>query len=188
MRPVGAHKGGDLDPIDHAIRAGGGLGLGSYRINAGIGAASARQLLDALINILVLEIDHGGTSFAGHCHALGHGINGDHALGAEQKGASNGKLADRAAAPDGDRIALLDVAEIGRHVTGRENIGQEQRLIVGHAVGNFNRTDISVGHTQILGLAAGKPTKIVGIAEQTCGRMAPELLNILGVGVRALAT
>ena len=51
---------------------------------------------------------------------LGHRIDGDDALGAEQEGAADRELADRAAAPDRDRLAAFDVAEVRRHVAGRE--------------------------------------------------------------------
>jgi hypothetical protein len=32
--------------------------------------------------------------------------------------------------PDGNRVARLDVAEVRRHVAGRENIGEEEHLDV----------------------------------------------------------
>ena len=51
----------------------------------------------------------------------------DHALGPEQEGAADGELPDRAAAPDGDRVARLDVAVLGGHVAGREDVGEEER-------------------------------------------------------------
>ena len=48
-------------------------------------------------------------------------------LGAEHVGAADGELADRAAAPDGDGVAGLDVAVLGGHVAGGEDVGEEER-------------------------------------------------------------
>ena len=41
--------------------------------------------------------------------------------------------ADRAAAEYRDRLAAFDVAELGAHVAGREDVGQEQHLLVAQA-------------------------------------------------------
>ena len=42
--------------------------------------------------------------------------------------------ADRAAAPDGHRVAGLDLGVLRGHVAGREDVGEEQHLLVGQAV------------------------------------------------------
>ena len=48
------------------------------------------------------------------------------------------ELADRAGAPDGDHLAGLDVAHLRAHVAGREDVGEEQHLLVGEAVGTLS--------------------------------------------------
>ena len=51
-------------------------------------------------------------------------------FGAQQEGALNRKLPDRAAAPDGNRLAALQIAKIRGHIAGWKYIGQEQSLFV----------------------------------------------------------
>ena len=65
--------------------------------------------------------------------ALGDVVDGDHLVRAEHVGAADGELPDRAAAPDGDDVAGQDVAVLGRHVAGGEDVGQEDDLLVGQA-------------------------------------------------------
>ena len=187
VRPVGAHEGRDLDPVPTGVEARGRLGLGADRVDARIGAAALRQLHDAVVNILLHEIDRLGAGFARERKALGHGIDGENASGAEQEGAADRELPDRAAAPDRDRLAAFQVAEIRRHVAGREDVGQEKDLLVAQAVGNLDRTDIGVGHPQIFGLAAGVAAEKMRVTEQAGGRIAPELRGIFMIGVGALA-
>ena len=46
-----------------------------------------------------------------HFHALGHRVDGDDAPGSEQEGAAARELSHGAAAPDGNRVAILDVQD-----------------------------------------------------------------------------
>ena len=43
---------------------------------------------------------------------LGDRVDGDDPLGAEEESAFDGELADRPAAPDGNRVAWSDIAEV----------------------------------------------------------------------------
>jgi hypothetical protein len=45
-------------------------------------------------------------------------------------------------AEDGDRLAALDVAELGAHVARREDVRQEQDLLVGEVVLDLDRADV----------------------------------------------
>jgi hypothetical protein len=60
MRTIRAHEGRYLDAVNHGIRACLGLGFGPDRIDAGIGAATLREFLDALLNIFLHEIQSDG--------------------------------------------------------------------------------------------------------------------------------
>ena len=84
-----------------------------------------------------------------------NGVDRDHTLGTEQKRALDGELADGTAAPDRDRLAAFEIAEIGGHVAGRKDVRQEQHLLVAQSRRDLDGADIGVGHAQILGLAAG---------------------------------
>ena len=125
VRPVGAHEGGCLDPVPTGVKARGRLCLGADRVDARIGATALRQLHDPVVNILLHEIDRLCAVFAGEREALGHGIDGKNASCPKEEGAPDRELPDRAAAPDRDRLAAFQVAEIRRHVAGRKNVRQK---------------------------------------------------------------
>ena len=111
----------------------------------------------------------------------------DHALGAQQEGALDRKQPDRAAAPDRDRVAGLDVAHLRAHVAGRQDVGEEQHLLVGEAVLDLERPDIGKRHARELGLPAGEAAGEVRIAERPRCRMPQCLLGQGGVRIRVLA-
>jgi hypothetical protein len=84
---------------------------------------------------------------------------------AEQEGAADGKLSDRATSPYRDGVAGLDVAKHRRHVAGRKDIGQKQYLFVSQAVRNFERAEVGEGHPQIFGLTAGIAAEKMRVSE-----------------------
>ena len=81
----------------------------------------------------------------------------------------------------------FQVAEIGSHEAGREDIREEQDLLVAESLRHLDRADVGIGHAEVFGLAAGIAAQHVGIAEQAGRRMPPELLGHLVIGVGALA-
>jgi len=125
----------------------------------------------------LLEIDDVGAGGLGHFQAAGPVIDGDDALGAQEEATLDAELAHRAQAPDGDRVALLDVAVLGRLVGRREDVGEEQDLFVVEAVGDLDRTDIAERDADILRLAPGVTAHHVRIAEQARSGVAVERLH-----------
>ena len=105
----------------------------------------------------------------------------------EQEGALDRELSDGTAAPDRDRLAALQIAEIGGHEARGEDIRQEEDLFVAQALRHLDRADVGIGHAEVLGLAAGVAAQHMGIAEQARRGVAPELLGHLVIGVGALA-
>jgi threonine dehydrogenase-like Zn-dependent dehydrogenase len=61
----------------------------------------------------------------GHLQAVGEAVNRDDPLSSEEPGAGDGELSHRPAAPDGDDLAAPDVAHLGAHVPGREDVREE---------------------------------------------------------------
>src|SRR4051812_30060034 len=116
MRPVGAHEGRDLYAVDDGIKTGIGAGLGANRVDAGVRTPTTGQVLNALVNVLLHEVEHLGAGSFGHGHTIRDGFDGDDATSTQEEGAADGKLADWPAAPYRDRVAVLDVAELGPHV------------------------------------------------------------------------
>src|SRR5207302_5135080 len=62
---------------------------------------------------------------------------GEDAPRAEVLESGNGQLSDGAAAKDGDGVAGLDAGQLGAEVRGREDVREEDRLLVGHLVGKL---------------------------------------------------
>ena len=89
--------------------------------------------------------------------AFRNGVDSNHAFRAEQEGRLDGEETDGAAAEDGDRLALLDVAVLRRHVACGKDIRQEEHLLVREAVRDLDRADVGIRHAQVLRLTAGKP-------------------------------
>ena len=59
----------------------------------------------------------------------------------------------------------LDLGVLRRHPAGRQDVGEEQHLVVLEMVGNDDRPDVGIGHADIFGLPAGIAAGEVRIAE-----------------------
>ena len=118
---------------------------------------------------------------------FGEAIDRDDALGAEQVRALDRELTDRAAAPDGDRVARLDLAVVGRHVAGREDVREKEDLLVGQRVRHLQRPDVGKRHARVFRLAAGIAAVHVRVAEQTRRGIAVQLLGHPGIRIRVVA-
>ena len=90
--------------------------------------------LSRSITLSVSKLIGDGAAGLGHAEPLGHAVDGDHLLGAEQDGAADRHLADGTGAPDRDRVGRLDVALDGPLPAGREDVAEEEHLLVREAV------------------------------------------------------
>ena len=148
----------DLDPVEHGVGARSGIRLGADRVD-GIGTAAMGEVLDAVVDVFLHEIDGDGARLFGERQASRDGIDGDDALGAEQEGTADRRIAQPGQQTEHhDGFATLDVTEFGAHVAGGEDVRQEQNLFIRQAVGDLDGADIGVGDTEIFGLAAGIAT------------------------------
>ena len=135
-----------------------GLGLGADGIDAGIRAAALGQLHDALVDVLFHEID--GVGRAGRLGparcAPARFRSAMTRAGAQQRRRFGWRIARPGQQP---QIAIVSPPLMSqnsaRHVAGRENVGEEQHLLVAEPVRHLDRPDIGVRHPQIFGLAAG---------------------------------
>jgi hypothetical protein len=114
-------------------------------------------------------------------------VERDHPFRAQHVRAADGELSDRSATPHRDNIAALDVAILRGHESGREDVREEQCLVVAQAFGNFHGTDIGERHAHILRLPAGKPAEEVRVTEQPGGALPVNLLRHLRVRVAVVA-
>jgi hypothetical protein len=109
MQPVRSQESRDLDavPTESALAK----VFGSVP-TASMQASAPRQLLDALVDVLLAEIERFGSSAPRERQALSDRVDRDDAFRAEEEGAADRELPDRPVAPDRDRIAFLNVAEL----------------------------------------------------------------------------
>src|SRR5437660_1751367 len=85
------------------------------------------------------------------------------------------RATDRACAPDGDDLATADLAELGAHVAGGQDVGEEEDRLVGNAVLDLDRADVGERHARVLGLSAGEAAGEVRVAEDPRRREAEHL-------------
>src|SRR5207248_7785286 len=140
-----------------------------------------------LDDALLLEIDCDGAAGARHAEPLGEPIDRNDLLRAEQDGAADRHLADRAGAPDGHGVSRFDVTLDRRLPSGRENVAEEQYLLVLDTVRDLDRRDIGVGNADIFGLAAGITARQVRIAKEPGGGVPEHFVGEVLVAVGALA-
>ena len=122
-----------------------------------------------------------------HLQPVGLLVDGDDLRGAEHPGAVHGELADRAGAPHRHHVAGLDVAHLGTHVAGGQDVGEEQHLLVGQVGLDLQRADVGERHPRVLCLTAREAAGQMRIAEDPGDRVAEHLLRDPGVGVGVLA-
>src|SRR5581483_680889 len=96
-------------------------------------------------------------------------------------------MANWPAAPDRDGIAGLNVAHLCTHVTGGEDIGEKQNLIVAQLFRHFDGSNVCEGNARVFGLSAGIAAEQMRISKDAGRRMAPHLFRHRGIRIRILA-
>lgn len=114
---------------------------------------------------------------------LRNGLDGDDPFCTQQERALDRELADGTAPPDRDGFAALQIAEVRRHKARGKDVRQEEDLFVAEPLRHLDRTDVGLGHAQVLRLAAGVAAQHVRIAEEARRGMAPKLLGHRVIGV-----
>src|SRR4051812_7615628 len=106
---------------------------------------------------------------------------------AEEDRRADRHLPDRAAAPDRDRVTGLNVGLHCRLPAGREDVGEEQQLLVVDAVGHLDVRRVGERYPQILGLPAGITAGEVRVAKKARRPVAKNLVAQFALPVRPLA-
>ena len=165
MRAIGSQQQRLLDLVDDVVDEE-AVCFQPDRIDHRIGADPAGHLHQRFVSLGDGEIDGLGAELLRQLQPTREMIDRDYSFGAHQKCRLYREQPDRAAAPDRDDIATFDLGVLRCHPAGRQDIGQEQHLIVLDAVGDDDRPDIAERHPNIFGLPAGIATGHVAIAEQ----------------------
>src|SRR5947209_107441 len=163
------------------------MALQARRIDALVGAFAAGELVQALDDALLLEIDCDGAAGFRHSEPLRQHVDGNDLFGAEQDRAADRHLADRTAAPDRDNIGRLDVALNGGLPSRRENVAEEENLLVSETVRHFDVRRIGEGDAKIFRLSAGITAGQMRVAEEASGRVPEDFVGKFFVAVRRLA-
>ena len=126
------------------------------RVDARIRAAAAGHLVERVVDVVVLVVDDVRRACARvrHPQPVREPIDRDDLLGAHQACARNREQADRSTAPHRDDLTGLDVAHLRAHVGRREDVGQEQHLLVRQRRRHLDRPDIRERHAHVLRLSA----------------------------------
>ncbi len=165
------------------------VGLEPDRVDARVRSSPARELEESLTHVLGGVVDDVGRARARprHLEAVVEAVDRDHPLRSEHACARDRELADRPRAPHRDRVAALDVAHLRAHVAGREDVGEEQDLLVVEAGRDLQRPHVRERHADVLRLPARVAAEHVRVAEQPRRRVPPQRGRDGGVGVRVLA-
>ncbi len=140
--------------------------LHPYRVDARVRTPAAGQLPQLFVDVDLFVVEDLCAGTSRKIEPVREPIDRDYPLGAEEKRGLDRELPHRAGAPHGDDIAGLYVAILGRHVAGRENVGQEQDLFVFQVVGHLDRADIGEGYSCVFRLTSGIAAEHVRIPEE----------------------
>ena len=99
--------------------------------------------------------------------------------------AGDGELADRAAAEHGHGVAGLDLRELRTEVAGREDVREQDRLVVAHAVGQLHQVRRRERDARVLGLQAVEAAARARRRRRTRCRRGP--LGLRDVALRIVA-
>src|SRR5690606_6704831 len=152
--------------------------------------ATGREVADGVnhaVHFLVVDDVRRSCLVARHAQAVVQPVYRDHALRAEHSRTGHGELPNRAGPPNGYHVARFYVAHLRAHVSGGEDVRQEQRLLVRHAVRHLQRAHVGEGYAHVLRLSACKPAERVRIPEHAGCRVAVHLLGNVRIGVGVLA-
>src|SRR5690606_40281785 len=105
--------------------------------------AAAGHLHQRVVDLDLTEIENFSAAVrARHFQPLRDLVDRDDAAGSHHPGALDRELADWTTPPYRHRVALLDLGILGRHPSGRKDVGEEEHLFVRQAVGHPGWADI----------------------------------------------
>jgi hypothetical protein len=157
------------------------------RIDHGVRASTVGPAADDVRQVVVMlgQIENLDTSAPCPFQALGHEVDGDHAVAA-QLGDSRRHVADRAKTENDDRAAVRNGRILNRLPGGRQHVGQIDKAVVGRAFRNLDWQGVPERHTQILGLSARHLAVELRVAEQSSTHALLTYLCRLTLRVQAL--
>ena len=131
-----------------------------------VGPDPAGQLADRVDRVLLAEVDRLSARAARQREPVCVLVDDDHAARAEQVGADDREDADRPGAEDDHGVAVGDLRQLGAEVARREDVRDQDRLLVGHLLGQPNQRRVRVRDPRLLGLQAVERAGLLRAAEE----------------------
>ncbi len=130
--------------------------IDAYRIDHAVDANPAGQTLERFDRIFSIEVNDLRALTLGHAQTVVVLIDGKDAPGTQQFGAGNGELTDRTAAEHGYRVAGFDLGHLRAEIAGRENVREQDCLVIADFRRQFHQPDIGEGNARLFGLQSMK--------------------------------
>gem|GEM_PF-4894504 len=159
----------------------GALGIDADGVDHPVDADAAGQPPDRLHRMLAVEVDHLGPLAAGGGQPVLDAVDGEHAAGAEQPGGEDRELSHRAAPEHRHGVAVADLGDVGAEIAGGEDVGDQNRVLVAHLVGQLDQPHVGVRDARLVGLQPVERAAGLGAAEEGGAG-----LGAVGVGLGAL--
>lgn len=98
-----------------------------------------------------MEVDRSGVLGARGLEPVGDAVDDEHPAGALAKRRRDHALPDDARAEDQNGVALADLCEPDAEPTGRQDVGDHDRLVVGYALGHLDQRVVRIRDACVLG-------------------------------------
>ena len=160
-------------------------GIDTDRVDHAIGADIVGQCADRANRALTLEIHDLGALRLRHVEPIVDGVDSEHAGSAHELGAGDGELSNRPAAEHGHDVALFDLGDVGPEIARREDVREQNGLIVADLVGKLHEVDVGEGHARLLRLEPLERSAVSGAAIE--GGAGERTVRIRPVALRVIA-
>ena len=161
------------------------LGVDADGVDRAVGPDAARQLADRVDRVVGREVDRLRAGATGHVEPVAMLVDAQDPPGAHQSRADDAEDAHRTRAEHGNGVALADVGQRGAEPAGREDVREQDRLLVGDLVGQADETGVGVRDPGALGLQPVEAARLLGPAEERGARCVRVRAIALGVVARA---
>src|SRR5437763_667296 len=127
-------------------------GIDADGINCAVNANIVRKIPNCLNRVLRIEINYLRSLITGHFQSRSDCIDCEDAACAQKFGARNGELTHGSTTEDRHCRAWMYVREVGREISGGEDIGNQDCLFVRYFFGQFYRAYMCEGNPRVFSL------------------------------------
>lgn len=150
------------------------LGVDPDAVDGPVDTDAAGEALDRLDRVLLVEVDRLGALPRSPVEAVAVVVDDEDAAGALLDGAGRCQLADDARPEHRHRVTGADLGQAGTEPRGRQDVGEQDGVVVAHVVRQPHRPGVGEGDPSQLGLEPVDGTGRLRASEEA------------GAGVRAV--